>query len=91
MFHDWFREGTRRVVGARASAVAARGDVDTPGWDDDETIETVFTQKSGERLYAAGELGSIWGFMYQSGGNLGECLAFGRIAGLNAAQEKATG
>ncbi|MBI4525821.1 MAG: FAD-binding protein [Deltaproteobacteria bacterium] len=40
------------------------------------------------RLYAAGELGSIWGFMYQSGGNLGECLAFGRIAGMNAAQEK---
>lgn len=43
------------------------------------------------RLYAAGELGSIWGFMYQSGGNLGECLAFGRIAGLNAAQEKPAG
>ncbi len=40
------------------------------------------------RLYAAGELGSIWGFMYQSGGNLGECLAFGRIAGINAASEK---
>jgi succinate dehydrogenase/fumarate reductase flavoprotein subunit len=39
------------------------------------------------RLYAAGELGSIWGFMYQSGGNLGECLAFGRIAGLHAARE----
>lgn len=41
------------------------------------------------RLYAAGELGSIWGFMYQSGGNLGECLAFGRIAGLHAAREHA--
>ncbi len=40
------------------------------------------------RLYAAGELGSIWGFMYQSGGNLGECLAFGRIAGTHAAGEK---
>jgi succinate dehydrogenase/fumarate reductase flavoprotein subunit len=40
------------------------------------------------RLYAAGELGSIWGFMYQSGGNLGECLAFGRIAGSHAANEK---
>jgi len=40
------------------------------------------------RLYAAGELGSIWGFMYQSGGNLGECLAFGRIAGINAASER---
>jgi succinate dehydrogenase/fumarate reductase flavoprotein subunit len=41
------------------------------------------------RLYAAGELGSMWGFMYQSGGNLGECLAFGRVAGLHAAQETA--
>lgn len=39
------------------------------------------------RLYAAGELGSIWGFMYQSGGNLGECMAFGRIAGIQAASE----
>ena len=41
------------------------------------------------RLYAAGELGSMWGFMYQSGGNLGECLAFGRVAGLHAARETA--
>ena len=39
-------------------------------------------------LYGAGELGSIWGSMYQAGGNLGECLAFGRIAGKNAAQEQ---
>jgi len=40
------------------------------------------------RLYAAGELGSIWGFLYNGGGNLAECLAFGRIAGRNAAAEK---
>ncbi len=40
------------------------------------------------RLYAAGELGSIWGFLYQGGNNLGECLVFGRIAGRNAATEK---
>ena len=40
------------------------------------------------RLYAAGELGSIWGFLYNSGGNIAECLAFGRIAGENAAMEK---
>ena len=39
------------------------------------------------RLYSAGELGSLWGFLYQSAGNLGECLAFGRIAGRNAAAE----
>jgi succinate dehydrogenase/fumarate reductase flavoprotein subunit len=41
-----------------------------------------------KRLYGAGELGSIWGFLYQSGGNLGECLASGRMAGFNAASER---
>lgn len=40
------------------------------------------------RLYSAGELGSIYGFLYQGGGNVGECFAFGRIAGRNAAQER---
>ncbi|MBI4528743.1 MAG: FAD-binding protein [Deltaproteobacteria bacterium] len=40
-----------------------------------------------KRLYGAGELGSIWGFLYQSGGNLGECLASGRMAGFHAASE----
>lgn len=40
------------------------------------------------RLYAAGELGSVWGMLYQGGGNLSECIAFGQIAGTNAAAEK---
>ena len=40
------------------------------------------------RLYSAGELGSIWGMLYQGGGNISECIAFGRIAGANAAAEK---
>ncbi len=40
------------------------------------------------RLYSAGELGSIYGFQYQGGGNWAECMAFGRIAGRNAAAEK---
>ena len=31
-------------------------------------------------LYAAGELGSIWGFRYQTSTNFAEALAFGRIA-----------
>ncbi|MFC1535015.1 FAD-binding protein [Thermodesulfobacteriota bacterium] len=43
------------------------------------------------RLYSAGELGSIHGFLYQGGGNIGECLAFGRVAGRNAAAEKPWG
>jgi succinate dehydrogenase/fumarate reductase flavoprotein subunit len=41
------------------------------------------------RLYAAGELGSVWGMLYQGGGNIAECIAFGRIAGTNAAAERA--
>lgn len=44
------------------------------------------------RLYAAGELGSIYGTLYPVGGaNLGECIAFGRIAGENASQEQPYG
>jgi hypothetical protein len=40
------------------------------------------------RLYSAGELGSIYSYLYQGTGNIGECLAFGRISGRNAAAEK---
>lgn len=39
------------------------------------------------RLYAAGELGSVLGLLYGVS-SLTECLAFGRIAGRNAAAEK---
>ena len=39
-------------------------------------------------LYSAGELGGICAFQYNSGGNLGECMVFGKIAGTNAAVEK---
>jgi hypothetical protein len=39
-------------------------------------------------LYSAGEFGSVYGMLYPSGGgNIAECLAFGRIAGRNAAAE----
>lgn len=40
------------------------------------------------RLYSAGEMGSLWGILYEGGGNVAECLVFGRIAGRNAAAEK---
>lgn len=42
-----------------------------------------------KRLYGVGEAGSIWGFLYQSGGNLAECLGLGRMVGLNVAAEPA--
>jgi len=40
------------------------------------------------RLYTAGEISSVFKFVYQGGGNLTECIVFGRIAGENAAQQK---
>ena len=40
------------------------------------------------RLYAAGELGSSFGHLYLSGGNIAECFVTGRIAGRNAAEEE---
>ncbi len=41
------------------------------------------------RLYSSGELGSMWGIIYQGAGNIAECFIFGRISGKNAATEKA--
>jgi succinate dehydrogenase/fumarate reductase flavoprotein subunit len=37
------------------------------------------------RLYVAGELGSVFGHLYLSGGNYSECIVGGRIAGRHAA------
>jgi 3-oxosteroid 1-dehydrogenase len=37
------------------------------------------------RLYSVGEISSVFQFVYQGGGNLAECITFGRIAGRNAA------
>lgn len=37
------------------------------------------------RLYAAGELGSAFGHLYLSGGNIAECFVTGRIAGRGVA------
>jgi len=39
------------------------------------------------RLYSAGEMSSVFKFVYQGGGNLTECIVCGRIAGINAAEE----
>lgn len=41
------------------------------------------------RLYAVGEICSVFQFVYQGGGNLAEGITFGRIAGRNAAAERA--
>jgi succinate dehydrogenase/fumarate reductase flavoprotein subunit len=36
-------------------------------------------------LFEAGEVGSVFGHIYMSGGNLAECFVGGRIAGRQAA------
>ena len=38
-------------------------------------------------LYAAGEIASAFKYVYQAGGNVAECIVFGRVAGLNASKE----
>jgi succinate dehydrogenase/fumarate reductase flavoprotein subunit len=43
------------------------------------------------RLYSAGELGALYSWHYQGGGNILECLVFGRIAGEQIALEKPWG
>jgi hypothetical protein len=40
-------------------------------------------------LYAAGELGSVFGHVYMAGGNLAECFVGGAIAGREAARRRA--
>jgi len=46
-----------------------------------------FSNRPIPRLYAAGEVGSFFGFLYQGGSNYPEAWAFGRIAGRKAAEE----
>lgn len=43
------------------------------------------------RLYSAGELGALYSWHYQGGGNILECIVFGHIAGEQTAAEKPWG
>jgi succinate dehydrogenase/fumarate reductase flavoprotein subunit len=52
--------------------------------DDDQRVLDSFGQPI-RRLLVAGELGSVFGHLYLSGGNYSECLVAGRIAGARAA------
>lgn len=55
-----------------------------PARDARQRILTPF-KKPISGLYGAGELGSVFGHLYISGGNLAECFIGGRIAGREAA------
>ena len=55
-----------------------------PVRDDRQRVVNVMG-KPISRLYAVGELGSAFGHLYMSGGNIAECFISGRIAGPHAA------
>lgn len=58
-----------------------------PVHDPDQRVMDAYG-KPMKRLYAAGELGSLFGHLYQAAGNVSECLIGGCIAGENAATER---
>ena len=62
------------------AALAARIPIDGPdiSWED-------VNEEPIKRLYAAGECGSAFGYLYLSGANLSECLITGKVAGHQAA------
>jgi succinate dehydrogenase/fumarate reductase flavoprotein subunit len=53
--------------------------------DEEQRVLNAF-DKLIPRLYVVGELGSVFGHLYISGGNYAECLVGGRIAGRHAAR-----
>lgn len=55
-----------------------------PVHDAEQRVLNAFGRPIG-RLFAAGELGGVFGHLYISGGNLAECFVGGWIAGRNAA------
>jgi succinate dehydrogenase/fumarate reductase flavoprotein subunit len=56
-----------------------------PAHDERQRVIDAFGQPI-EGLYEAGEIGSVFGHVYLSGGNLAECCVGGRIAGQEAAK-----
>jgi succinate dehydrogenase/fumarate reductase flavoprotein subunit len=56
-----------------------------PVHDPDQRVLNSFGQPIA-RLFAAGELGGVFGHLYISGGNLAECFVGGWLAGRNAAK-----
>lgn len=56
--------------------------------DDEQRVLNVFGEPV-ERLYVAGEAGSLWGHLYLVGGNLAECFVSGRIAARSLARADA--
>jgi succinate dehydrogenase/fumarate reductase flavoprotein subunit len=59
------------------------------GIDADERRQVIdWEGKPIPRLFTAGEISSVFKFVYQGGGNLTECIVCGRVAGRSAAAER---
>jgi 3-oxosteroid 1-dehydrogenase len=102
-FNDYAKKGSDLDFGRKAAALApiekppfyateiwpvGPNTQGGPRFDQNGRVVDVYG-KPIPRLYKCGELGSIYGQRYPSGGgNIAELLAFGRIAGRNAAKEK---
>ena len=59
-----------------------------PAHDEEQQVLNAFGEPI-QGLWEAGEVGSVFGHIYMSGGNLAECFVGGRIAGRNAARAAA--
>lgn len=59
-----------------------------PRRDAQSRVLAAYDRKPIPRLYAGGEFGSIFGFLYPGACNLSECIVSGLISGGNAAAEK---
>jgi len=88
---DRSRETLEPVEGAPVYAIEIWPGVGTtsggPRWDREARV----VNRQGKpipRLYAAGGVSSMWGFLTLSGGGLSDAIVFGRIAGQNAAAEE---
>ena len=89
--HDWGRPPTSMVTIREAPFVYA------PVWPIVSNTQGGPVHDAAQRilrpdgsaisgLYAAGEMGSLFGHLYMSGGNIAECFVGGRLAGLGAAR-----
>jgi hypothetical protein len=53
-----------------------------------EEMDIEYKSQAYPEIALCGELGSVFSYHYQGAGNIGECLAFGRIAAEHAVAEE---
>ena len=71
------------VSGQAGAQVGGHQAIPSPAVGPKRAADGAILDCNGEKipgLYAAGEFGSVWGYLYQGNGNVGEAMAFGRIS-----------